>query len=164
MVTQRNAKPPTDVWQLRRVDSPLLASELDGAGKWRLRRAQPVPCTAREKDAPVERRVVSGQELCVLDPGAQRWPEILEGGRVTHVLPTHAVDPGERERRRRRTDEVRSRGDDPAIAAGGETDRARAIAARRGGLEVDGDKGTHRASPYHTKDGKLAVETQLVKP
>ena len=28
VVTQRNAKPPTDVWQLRRVDSPLLASEL----------------------------------------------------------------------------------------------------------------------------------------
>ena len=159
MVTQRNAKPPTDVWQLRRVDSPLLASELDGAGKRRPRRAQPVPCTAREKDAPVERRVVSGQELCVLDPRAQRWPEILEGGRVTHVLPTQAVDPGERERRRRRTDEVRSRGDDPAIAAGGETDRARAIAPRRGGLEVDGDKGTHRASPYHTKDGKLAVKT-----
>ena len=55
--------------------------------------------------------------------------------------------------------EVRSRGDDPAIAAGGETDRARAIAPRRGGLEVDGDKGTHCASPYLTKDGKLAVKT-----
>ena len=97
MVPQWDAKLSADVRQLRRVDFPLRARKLDGAGEWSPGRPQPVPCATLMEDTLVERRVVGGDELRVVDPGEQRRPKFTEGGRVAHVLPAQAVDSSERE-------------------------------------------------------------------
>ena len=47
-----------DVWQRRRVNSPLCASKLDGTSERCPRRTQPVSRVTREEDTPIERRVV----------------------------------------------------------------------------------------------------------
>ena len=93
------------------------------------------------QDAPVERRVVGGDERRVVDPGAERRPQLGEGRRVVHVLPVQAVEVGERKLRGGRTDQVGAREDDPAVATGRQPDRARAVAAGGGGLEVDRNEG-----------------------
>ena len=68
---------------------------------------------------PLERRVVSSQKLRVVHPRAERRPEITERRGGAHVLPAQAVNPGERELRRR-SDRVRARGHDPAVTTGGQ--------------------------------------------
>ena len=99
MVAKRDAEAPADVRQLRRADSPLRAGKLHGAGEPRFRRTQPVSGTARVQDAPVERRVVGGDERRVIDPTPQRRPQIGEGWGIMHVLPALAVESGERKLR-----------------------------------------------------------------
>ena len=143
MVAKRDAEAPADVRQLRRADSPLRAGKLHGAGEPRFRRTQPVPGTARVQDAPVERRVVGGDERRVVDPTSQRRPQIGEGWGIMHVLPAQAVESGERKLRAGWTDQVGSGEDYPAAVAGCEADRAGAVAADRSGLEVDRDEGAH---------------------
>ena len=69
-VTEQNTKLSADVWQRRRVNSPLCASKLDGTSERCPRRTQPVSRATREEDTPIERRVVGGQEFHVVDPRA----------------------------------------------------------------------------------------------
>ena len=118
MVTERDPQPPADVGQLRRPYSPLGSGELHGTRERRPWQAQPVPGATGMQDAPVERRVVGGDERRVVDPGAERRPQLGEGRRVVHVLPVQAVEVGERKLRGGRTDQVGSREDDPAVATG----------------------------------------------
>ena len=140
VVTQRDAQPPADVGQLRRSDPPPRAGELHRAGEPRSRGTQPVAGATGVQHAAVETRVVGGDERRVVNPAAERRPQIGEGRRVAHVVPAQTVEAGEREPCDRRPDQVGSGQDDPAAAAGGETDRAGAVAADGGGLEVDRDE------------------------
>ena len=91
MVMQRDAKSAADIGQPRRVDSPLRASKLDRADEWNPRHLDTICGATREEDVPVERRVVGGDELSVVDPGAQGRPELAEGGCIVHVLPAKAT-------------------------------------------------------------------------
>ena len=50
----------------------------------------------RAEDTTVEWRVVCGDELSVVDPGAQGRPELAEGGCIANILPAEAMDTGER--------------------------------------------------------------------
>ena len=70
VVMEQNTKLSADVWQRRRVNSPLCASKLDGTSERCSRRTQPVSRATREEDTPIERRVVGGQEFHVVDPPA----------------------------------------------------------------------------------------------
>ena len=99
MMTERDPQPPADVGQLRRPYSPLGSGELHGTRERRPWQAQPVPGATGMQDAPVERRVVGGDERRVVDPGAERRPQLAEGRRVVHVLPVQAVEVGERKLR-----------------------------------------------------------------
>lgn len=94
--------------------------------------------------AAVETRVVGGDERRVVEPGAERRPQIGEGRRVAYVVPAQTVEAGEREPCDWRPDQVGSGQDDPAAAAGSESDRAGAVAADGGGLEVDRDERSRR--------------------
>ena len=85
-----------DIGQPRRIDSPLRASKLDRTGEWPPRHLDPIQGATRAEDTTVERRVVCGDELGVVDPGAQGRPELAEGGCIVHVLPAEAMDTGER--------------------------------------------------------------------
>ena len=143
VVTERDAKLAADVGQLRRGDSPLRTRELHSTGERRPRRVQPVPGTTGAQDALVKRRIVGGDERRVVDPGAERRPQLGEGGRVAHVLPTETMEPRERELPGWRPDQVGPREHDPAAAAGRKADRAGAVAAGGGGLEVNSDEGAH---------------------
>ena len=70
VVTEQNTKLPADVGQLRRPYSPLGACELDSTEERYPRCTQSVFRATREEDTPIERRVVGGQELRVVDPRA----------------------------------------------------------------------------------------------
>ena len=144
VVTQRDTQPPADVGQLRRSDPPPRAGELHRTGEPRPRGAQPVAGATGVQHAAVETRVVGGDERRVVDPGAERRPQIGEGRRVAHVVPAQTVEAGEREPCDWRPDQVGSGQDDPAAAAGSEADRAGAVAAGGGGLEVDRDERSRR--------------------
>ena len=114
VVAQRDAQSAADFGQARRTNSPLRPGELYCAGERRPRRAQPVPGAARLQNGPVETGVVGGEECRAADPGTEHRPELGEVGRVFHVLPVETVNPGEREPRAGRANQVRSRQHDPA--------------------------------------------------
>ena len=143
VVAQRDAQPAADFGQARRMNPPLRPGELHRAGERRPRRTQPVPGATGVQNTPVELGVVGGEERRAANPGAQHRPQLGEVGRVLHVLPAETVDPGEREPRARRANQVRSRQHDSAPAASCESDGARTVAAGGGGLEVDRDEGAH---------------------
>ena len=120
-----------------RVDSPLRTSQLDGAGeRYPWRGPDTIPSATRAQDTAVERHVVGGDERRVVDPGAEYRPQLGEGRGVAHVLPAQPVESGERKLLGRRPDQVGSHEHDPAAVAGGEADRAGAVAACGGGFEV----------------------------
>ena len=52
VVMEQNTKLSADVWQRRRVNSPLCASKLDGTSERCSRRTQPVSRATREEDTP----------------------------------------------------------------------------------------------------------------
>lgn len=140
---QRDAETPADVRQRRRVDPPLAPRQLHRADEGLPGSRDAVPGATGMEDASVEWRVVSGDVLCTVDPRTESRPELAEGRRTAHVLPTESVDPGESEIRRRRPNQKRSRYFYLAFPAHDDAHRARAVPAVIGGLEINGDESTH---------------------
>ena len=142
-MAQRDAEPPADIRQCRRIDPPLLPRQLHRADERLPGSLDAIGGATGVEDASVERRVVSSDELRALDPGTESRPEFAEGGRMANVLPTKSVNPGKTELRRRRTNQKRPRHLDLALAAHDETHRTRTVPAVIGGLEIDGDESAH---------------------
>lgn len=91
----------------------------------------------REKGRPVEER-------------GESWPQRPEIVRFRHIPPRETVDEGETELPRRRTDEMDGGLEDPAARDLDEADRAGAVGAVVGRLEVDRDE--------------IAGRTRIVRP
>ena len=143
VMTQRDAEPPADIRQRRRVDSPLFPRQLHRADERLPGSLDTIGGATGVKDASVERRVVSSDELRALKPRTESRPEFTEGGSMANVLPSESVNPGESELLRRRPNQKRPRHLDLALAAHDETHRTRTVPAVIGGLEIDGDESAH---------------------
>ena len=142
-MVQRNAEPLADMGQRRREDPPLRPRQLHRTDKRLSGSNDTMGGATGSEDASVERRVVSGDVLCAVDPRTESRPELTEGRRTAHVLPIESVDPGETEIRRRRPNQKRARYFDLAFPTHNKTHRARAVPVVIGGLEIDGDEPTH---------------------
>ena len=140
MVAQWDSKPPADIGQPGRVDAPLRARKPDRTGERQSRHTNSVPGATRLEHAPVKTRVVSRDELRLVEPGEQGGPEFAKGGCVADVFPAETMDPGELEPGFRRSDQEGPHSLNASVAPPRKADRARTVRLMIGGLEIDCDK------------------------
>ena len=105
VVAQRYAKPPAYIRMPCRVDVPLRAGKLDRTDVGQRRRLDTASRATGTENAPVESRVVRGDEIGTIKPGPEGRPELSEGWCATDVFPCESMGSGKREYRRRRPDE-----------------------------------------------------------
>ena len=124
-----------------RVEAPGAAGELHRALEGQIERAQVGAGAAGGEHAPIEARVVRGDEIDPVEEGEQRGPELGEGGLARDTAPVDPVQVGELEDARGRADEpAGALGDAPLVHAH-QGEGAGAVALATGRLEVEGDEG-----------------------
>ena len=154
VVTQRDTQVTADIRQPCRIDSPLRTSKLDCTGERHPWCPDAICGATREENTPIERRVVSSDELSTIDPGVQGRPEFTKGSRAAHIFPVEAMDFSEQELRCGGPNQERPGSLDPTATCRSKADRTRAVPAVIGSLEIDCDEGTHGGKLYHAEGDK----------
>ena len=162
MVAQWDSKPPADIGQPGRVDAPLRARKPDRTGERQSRHTNSVPGATRLEHAPVKTRVVSRDELRLVEPGEQGGPEFAKGGCVADVFPAETMDPGELEPGFRRSDQEGPHSLNASVAPPRKADRARTVRLMIGGLESIATN--EFMARYHTGMRKLQGRSGELRP
>lgn len=143
VMAQIDAKMVAHIGQSGRVDIPLRPGQLDGANERRLRRRQVVGITTGAEHAFVERGVMRGQKRDPLKLVHHPGPDGIEPRRILHVVPRQAMNIGEGEFPRGWTNPLVQATHNAPVLNNDDPQRAGAVPAVIGGLEVNGGELGH---------------------